>query len=366
MKIAILSPLKQEEAETFIQNHISNLPFDKVIIYGGNFPYFAFNHLPNNALRLQFKLLQLFKKLLGFKKERFEAFQLARILKKEKVDVVFAEYLITGAETLAVLKKMKIPVVAIALGYDISVKHIIGQYKDKYQQLFEYASNIVIVSEHMKVNLHALNCPSNKIVYSPAAPNKSFFNIIPKFTGKQVLAVGRFVDKKAPHLTILAFHKVLEKVSDANLIMAGDGPLLNVCKDLVKVLNIEKSVSFIGRITPKQHIELLSESILFVQHSKVADSGDSEGTPVAILEASAAGLPVVSTLHAGIPNVVIDTKTGFLVPENDIELMAEKMIYLLQNKELLKTMGAKGKAFVKENFSLEKHIQIITDCIKKA
>jgi len=293
MKIAILSPLKQEEAETFIQNHISNLPF--------------------------------------------EAFQLARILKKEKVDVVFAEYLITGAETLAVLKKMKIPVVAIA-----------------------------IVSEHMKVNLHALNCPSNKIVYSPAAPNKSFFNIIPKFTGKQVLAVGRFVDKKAPHLTILAFHKVLEKVSDANLIMAGDGPLLNVCKDLVKVLNIEKSVSFIGRITPKQHIELLSESILFVQHSKVADSGDSEGTPVAILEASAAGLPVVSTLHAGIPNVVIDTKTGFLVPENDIELMAEKMIYLLQNKEFSKTMGAKGKAFVKENFSLEKHIQIITDCIKKA
>lgn len=365
MKIAILTPLKFDDAETFIQNHISNLPFEKIVIYGGSFPYVTEQHPPSTLQRIQFKLVQFVKKKLGLKTIAFKAFLLSEILKKEKVDIVFAEYLITGAETVEVCKKLEIPVVAIALGYEISMKHIIKKYEDKYKELFSYAKNIMIVSKHMRKNIEALGCTPEKIIYTPAGPSNEFFEINPQFNSKQILAIGRFVDKKAPHLTIMAFKKVLNSVSDATLIMAGDGLLLNVCKDLVKVLNIEASVHFIGKITPNKHRELLGESILFVQHSKIAENGDSEGTPVAILEASAAGLPVVSTLHAGIPNVVVTNKTGFLVPENAIDLMAEKIIYLLQNIELSKEMGAKGKTFVKENFSLEKHIQTIEKYLKE-
>ena len=365
MKIAIFTPLKKEEAETFIQNHISNLPFEKVVVYGGNFPHLAANHLPNYTLRLQFRILRFFKKLFGIKIERYETFQLTKILKKEKVDIVFAEYLITGAETLEVLKKMKIPIVAIALGYEISMHHMIERYASKYRELFRYAKNILVVSRHMQINLEKLGCSKEKIIYSPAGPASDFFEINPSFLNNQVLAIGRFVDKKAPHLSILAFKKVVDKIPNAILVMAGDGYLLNACKDLVRVLDIEDSVKFVGRINREQHKLLLKESSLFIQHSKVADDGDSEGTPVAILEASAAGLPIVSTLHAGIPDVVIDGKTGFLVSENNVELMSEKIRYLLNNKEEAIEFGRKGKEFVKDNFSLDTHIKTIEKYINQ-
>jgi len=128
-------------------------------------------------------------------------------------------------------------------------------------------------------------------------------------------------------------------------------------------LKIEEFVDFKGRITPNEHRSLLGESYMFVQHSKTATSGDSEGTPVAILEASAAGLPIVSTIHAGIPDVVINDKTGFLVQENDIDQMAEKILYLLRNKEIAIKFGKKGKDFVFNNFSLDKHIETLTKSI---
>ncbi|MFD0762114.1 glycosyltransferase [Lutibacter aestuarii] len=366
MKIAIASPLKTEQAETFIQNHINNLPFDKVVIYGGVFPYLTDKHQPTIWDRRFFRLRNIFKKITNVKWDHFNEYYLAKIIKKEKVEVIFTEYLITGAEILKVGKLLNIPIVPIALGYDISTYAIIKQYTNKYKALFNYSKNIIIVSKHMKENLLTLGCKPNKIVYSPAAPDLKFFKNQPSFQSNQVLAVGRFVDKKAPHLTILAFQKVLKKVPQAQLVFAGDGYLLNTCKDLVKTLTLENSVKFIGKITPQQHIDLLKASQLFVQHSKIADNGDSEGTPVAILEASASGLPIVSTLHAGIPDVVIQNKTGFLVPEYDIEQMAEHIIYLLKNKQVAKEMGAQGRAFIKENFTLEKHIATITQCINEA
>jgi len=362
MKVAILSPKKYEEAETFIQNHIKNLPFDCVVIYGGSYPYITENHLPTTTSKRVHQL----KSKLGLTSLSYKESQLERILKEEKVEIVFAEYLFTGAETVEVCKSLNIPIIAIALGYEISMYRMLEKYQEKYKTLFQYAKNILVVSEHMRENIEKLGCDSEKIVYSPAGPASDFFEISPSFSNKQVLAIGRFVDKKAPHLSILAFKKVLEEVPEATLVMAGDGPLLNACKDLVKAFEIENSVNFVGRIDREQHKKLLKESILFVQHSKVAETGDSEGTPVAILEASAAGLPIVSTIHAGIPDVVLEGKTGFLVPENDVDLMAERMIFILKDLAKAKEFGENGRFFVKENFTLKKHIVVIENCIKQS
>src|SRR5690606_24279507 len=109
---------------------------------------------------------------------------------------------------------------------------------------------------------------------------------------------------------------------DASLIMAGDGVLLNMCQNLARHLEIEKQVLFPGVITPETYRELLSESLAFVQHSITAANGDMEGTPLAVLEAGAAGLPVISTKHAGIPDVIVDGKTGLLCVEHDVATMA--------------------------------------------
>nr|WP_321228529.1 glycosyltransferase [uncultured Psychroserpens sp.] len=365
MKIALLTPNKLTYTETFILNHITYLPFEKIVIYGGAFPYLMNDEEPSLTYRRWYKYKTILNGFFGITTEDFKAHLLKKHLKKQQIDLVFAEYLNTGAEVQDVCKELKIPMVVIALGYEISQYQIIEKYNAQYRSLFQYAKSILVVSNHMKKNLMDLDCPQHKIIYSPASPSKDFFELKPAFLKKQVLAVGRFVDKKAPQLTIRAFSKVVKQLPEATLIMAGDGPLLESCKALTKELGIEQSVDFVGRITREQHKQLLEDSYMFVQHSKTAENGDSEGTPVAILEASAAGLPVVSTFHAGIPDVVKNNETGFLVTENDVDEMANKMVELLLNLQLAKTFGAEGNNYVKLNFTLEKHIDIITKAINK-
>ena len=104
----------------------------------------------------------------------------------------------------------------------------------------------------------------------------------------------------------------------------------------------------------------------FVQHSITAENGDSEGTPLSVLEAGAAGLPVISTNHAGIPDIVINGKTGFLSEEHDIHEMGDNMLRLLKDKNLARSLGKCGKENISKNFTLKKHIDKLNELIERA
>src|SRR5690606_38450958 len=108
-----------------------------------------------------------------------------------------------------------------------------------------------------------------------------------------------------------------------------------------------------------QYLELLNKCYGYVQHSITALNGDKEGTPVSILEASIAGIPVISTRHSGIKDVIIEGKTGYLVDEFDINKMAESMSAILDDRDLAMHLGQEGKKFVLHNFSINRHIAAI-------
>jgi glycosyltransferase involved in cell wall biosynthesis len=110
----------------------------------------------------------------------------------------------------------------------------------------------------------------------------------------------------------------------------------------------------------------MKDSIAFVQHSRTAENGDMEGTPVAVLEAQAAALPVISTIHAGIPDVVVQGKTGFLVNEGDVNAMSQHMIDLANNFEMARQMGGTARQRIIENFTMKHHIDTLNDVIKKS
>ena len=216
----------------------------------------------------------------------------------------------------------------------------------------------------MKDALIKLGCNPSKIVYTPCAPNDLFFNLQPSYSKNQFISIGRFVDKKAPYFSILAFQIVLKKYPKYILKMAGDGPLLNTCKNLVGHLGIQNNVIFIGVISPE---ELKNEFILskgFIQHSITADNGDKEGTPVAVMEASAAGIPVISTYHAGIPDVIIHDQTGLLSEEKNIEDMAQNIIKIIENPDLAVAMGNRGRHRIKDNFNMRIHIRTIQKALE--
>ena len=103
----------------------------------------------------------------------------------------------------------------------------------------------------------------------------------------------------------------------------------------------------------------------FVQHSIVADSGDTEGTPVAIQEAMAVGLPVGATRHAGIAEAIVDGVTGFLVDERDVCLMTRRMLELADNPLLAAKMGHAGRERALREYSVDVSISRLTKVIER-
>lgn len=357
--LAIISPRADAYSETFIRAHKS-LPFNIRFYYGGEVP----KNLEGYGKLLQHTTMAKIQRKFA---KSFKADELAfrRSLLKEKVDVVLVEFGTTAVAVLNVIQSLNLPMVVHFHGYDASVKPILANLGPLYREVFAYAKGVIAVSLKMRQSLVDLGCPESKLFLNHYGPQPVFFGIQPEYLQPQFVSVGRFVDKKAPYLTLAAFKEVVNRFPDARLVIAGNGPLLNTCMNLTRVWGIEKNVSFTDAITPAEIHQLFATSLGYVQHSIVAADGDSEGTPLAVLEAQAAGLPVISTFHAGIPDVVLHGETGFLVEELDVTAMAQAMIQLVSNRDLAKKMGLAGKERIKNHFTLEKHLAVIEGIINK-
>ena len=179
------------------------------------------------------------------------------------------------------------------------------------------------------------------------------------------MAVGRFVPKKGPLLTLAAFERLLSQLPESlasacRLVMVGDGPMLEEAKRLVRQKALTTQVHFAGVLPPAEIAALMRQVRGFVQHSLVAPDGDSEGSPVAVMEAQLSGLPVVATRHAGIPEVVMDGTTGLLVEEGDVPGMAEAMAQLVRDPQLAARLGAAGHERISLNFTVERHLAAVS------
>jgi len=217
----------------------------------------------------------------------------------------------------------------------------------------------------MTEKLVRMGADPKKIVFNPYGPRDTFFANQSAYNDV-LLAIGRFTDIKAPHLTILAFQMVLAECPNATLVMGGHGELLEACQTLVLALGMAHNVQFLGALRHEQVMPLFAGACCFVQHSVQPTYGDAEGTPVAILEAGAAGLPVVSTRHAGIRDAVLDGETGFLVEERDIAGMAQAMVRLLKDKALCRSMGEKAREHIRTNYNIKRHLSCIDGLIEAA
>jgi glycosyltransferase involved in cell wall biosynthesis len=146
--------------------------------------------------------------------------------------------------------------------------------------------------------------------------------------------------------------------------MIGGGRLRGACEDLAQGLGLGEVVSFLGTQSHDVVAEEMRHARAFVQHSLTASDGNSEGMPCSILEASASGLPVVSTRHAGIPEVVVEGSTGFLVDERDVEGMARHMERLVTDPALAAALGRAGRQRVADHFSMDSSIARLWDVIR--
>jgi colanic acid/amylovoran biosynthesis glycosyltransferase len=162
------------------------------------------------------------------------------------------------------------------------------------------------------------------------------------------------VEKKGVEFGIRAVAKIITKYAQVEYKIAGDGPLRGDLQALIDRFNMNDKISILGFQRQDQVADLMSKADILVAPSVTSKDGDMEGIPVVIMEAMARGLPVLSTLHSGIPELVEDGKSGFLVPERDPMALAERLTYLLEHQNLWPRWGAAGRDFIKENHNIDK------------
>jgi glycosyltransferase involved in cell wall biosynthesis len=369
LRVVINSPSPDTLTETFIHAHYECLPFAIISLFRRRVPYttgdghwigLAPALLRNAADALKFTVLS--KAAQAWGDRRVGAW-----LRDQRPDVVLAEYGPLGATLRRACELAGVPLVVMFHGYDAYHLHCLQQFQKSYHDLFESAAAVVAVSPAMAQQLISIGCPPEKLSVNPygVCPQR-FQGATPSAAGPEFLAVGRLIEKKAPQHTIAAFARVCDSVPSARLTILGSGPMEYQCRQLVDTLGIGAYVRFVGAQPTDVVQAWLRQSRAFVQHSVTASCGDSEGTPVAILEALMSGLPVVSTRHAGIPDVVRHGETGFLCEEHDVEMMAEYLLQLATDSSLADRLGLAARDHALVHYSIDRHIQDLAVTLRAA
>jgi glycosyltransferase involved in cell wall biosynthesis len=366
--VCVISPQENAYSQTFVRAHKELLPAQIKSLYASDYENVSDEHGPLVRRTLAPRLRRaVLRRSLKLDHNYFQQQALEQYLVKHKVDAVLAEFAPTATLIMDACKKVGVPLIAHFHGFDAYRQRTLETYGRRYPELFEIAAAIIGVSRDMQTQLQSLGAPVEKLHYNSCGVDPSAFSgADPLRSPPTFVAVGRFVNKKAPQLTLLAFKAALEKLPDARLVMIGDGPLWEACYQMRRSLALERAVELPG---PRSHDEVaktMTEARAFVQHSIRTQDGDSEGTPVAVLEAGAAGLPVIATRHAGIKDAVIDQKTGLLVAEGDINAMSEQIVRLAQDAQLAADLGKAGREWISAEYSMSKSIQNLWTIIETA
>ena len=164
---------------------------------------------------------------------------------------------------------------------------------------------------------------------------------------------GRFVEKKGFEVGIRAFAQIRHEFPKARLRIVGDGPLRPDIERLVRKHELDEYVLILGALPYDAYAEEAVRAHIFLAPSVTAANGDSEGgAPTVLLEMQARGLPILSSRHADIPEVVVDNVSGYLAPERDVEALSEKLVQLLAHPEQWDEMGQAGRAHMESSMTL--------------
>lgn len=253
-------------------------------------------------------------------------------------------------------------------GYDVN-RDVLTGVDNLYKPLIDRGDHFTSNTNYTRDQAIKLGFDGSKITILPVGLN------VDKFTFKHrhllpgdtinILTVGRLVEKKGHRYMLRALAKMIPQYSNINYMIAGDGPLSGQLRALTKELGLDENVTFLGALDQDQVVSAYQEAHLFVLSCATADDGDKEGQALVLQEAQAVGLPVISTLHNGIPDGVLDGESGFLVPEKDVEALAERLGYLIENPHKWAQMGQCGRDFVCENYDIGKLNQRLLDLYKK-
>lgn len=282
------------------------------------------------------------------------------LLGKKPYDIIHCQFGMYGLKGIVLrdIGAFKGKLITSFRGHDIS-RYLKECGSDVYNELFVKGDFFLTNCDYFKHRLLKLGCDQKKVVVLRSGLDSSKFVFTPRSPhpdGRvRIATTGRLVEKKGIEYCIRAvakLHPAQRQNIEYNII--GDGPLRDKFQQLIQELDVSDTVKLLGWKQQQELIEILNNSHIFIAPSVTASDGNQDAPVNTLKEAMAMGLPVISTLHGGIPELVEDGISGFLVPERDASAIAEKLSYLISHPQVWLEMGRAGRARVEQQYDLNK------------
>ena len=222
--------------------------------------------------------------------------------------------------------------------------------------IFDFAHRIIVptsLTTERLAKLGLLPEASDKVVELGHPVNTDLFrprNTPPADSGINILSVGKLIYEKGHHIVIEALADLLKDRADLRLLIAGDGQYRQTLEEICHKYGVAGKVSFLGLVPNEQLAEIYRKCHIFVHHP-VSSNWWEEYFGVAIVEAMSSGLPLVVS-DCGALRRVVPEGAGFIIGQKDHEMLREKVRLLLENPKLRADMGARGRAFVCQRYSI--------------
>ncbi|MBD2046336.1 glycosyltransferase [Coleofasciculus sp. FACHB-64] len=233
----------------------------------------------------------------------------------------------------------------------------LSQYGDDiYKKLFEKGDCFLPICKHFKNKLISLGCNEKKIIVLRSGIDCNRFSFKTRYPhpdGKvRIVSTGRLIEKKGIEYGIRAIANLTKMNLNVEYNIIGDGSLKPDLQQLIQELDVGNIVNLLGWKQQQEVVQILNNSHIFVAPCVTSKDNNQEGIPNVLKEAMAMGLPVASTYHSGIPELVEDGVSGFLVAERDVNALTEKLGYLIAHPEVWPEMGAAGRAYVEKHYEI--------------
>lgn len=224
----------------------------------------------------------------------------------------------------------------------------------------------VTISDYNDQFLQQRSPLAHKVKVIHCGVNLEDFSFQQKQTWQQpilIKSLGRFVEKKGFDTLILAASRLQQQGMEFRLEIGGDGPEKAQLQHLITEHQLTSVITLVGSLPHPQVLPWLREADLFVLACKVDQQGDQDGIPVVLMEAMAAGIPVISTALSGIPELIEDGVTGFLAQPNDVSSLAMTLETAFQSGEKIAQITQAARLKIEQDFNLEKNAQRLLELI---
>jgi colanic acid/amylovoran biosynthesis glycosyltransferase len=247
------------------------------------------------------------------------------------------------------------PAVTIFHGYDISRLLRDRLWVERYRGVARLGMQALCISHAGRHKLIEIGWPSDQIEVIHLGVDTARFPFVPPAERwphaepLRILMVARLVQKKGVAVALEATRRLRDRGCRVELRVVGDGPERETLEATVKDLQLT-NVAMLGALEHARTQQEFAQAHLYIQPSVTADSGDQEGIPVSLMEAMASGLPVVSTRHSGIPELVIDGTTGYLTDEGDADGLATAIERITRDRCEATLLARTARAHVVQEF----------------